>query len=72
MANFFNSQASNYLVATAVKVSKVEKSIAKRYDSTALVELYNSIQDGTKIIEEAIEKIEKKLMEGCAKDERGL
>ena len=60
MSNFFDSQASNYLVSIAVKVSKAEKAITKDLDSESLVELYNSIQLGTQEIERCIEKIQSK------------
>lgn len=59
MKNFFNSEASNYLVSVAVKVSKVENKTLDEFDSKSLLELYNSVNEGVKIIEATMEKIEK-------------
>jgi hypothetical protein len=61
MSNFFDSQASNYLVSVAAKVSKAEAAIVKKTDSELLVELFNSVQDAGKIIEDSIKSIENKL-----------
>jgi len=40
MSNYFDSQASNYLVSIAAKVSKAERHISKNGDTESLVELY--------------------------------
>jgi len=55
---FFNSQASNYLVSVAVEVNKLEKKITKNTDSKSLVELYNGIRDGVEVIKSKINEIE--------------
>lgn len=60
MANFFDSQASNYLVGIAAKISKTEKSIIKEHNSESLLILYNSIQEAAQTIENAIAEIETK------------
>jgi hypothetical protein len=66
---FFNSQASNYLVSVAVKINKIEKKIAKNTDSESLLELYNGIRDGVELIESKIKKIEEEKLKGVS-DER--
>ncbi len=60
MANFFDSNASNFLVSIAAKVSKVEKSISRECDSEALLALYNSIQRGVDEIEKEIKNYQEK------------
>ncbi|WP_294961568.1 hypothetical protein [Sulfurimonas sp.] len=69
MSDFFDSQASNYMVQIAVKVSKIEKRITDNIDSESLVELYNSIQHGTQIIEKCMEDIETKKIKKGVSDE---
>ena len=59
MANFFNSEAANYLVSIAAKVSKTEKKITQDRDSEALVILYNRIEEATRLISESVEQYEK-------------
>ena len=54
MSNFFDSSASNIIVATAAKVSKMEKEITKAKDSESLVLFYAAIQDGLSVIESSM------------------
>lgn len=67
---FFNSQASNYLVSVAVEINKIEKKIAKNTDSESLVELYNAIRDGSDLIKSKIREIEEKQLKKEVSGER--
>ncbi len=61
MSNYFDSHMSNYLVGVAAKVSKSERAISKEKDGDALVELYNSIQNGCEMMESAMRSFEEKM-----------
>ncbi|WP_457748574.1 hypothetical protein [Sulfurimonas sp.] len=67
--DFFDSQASNYLVSVAVNVNKIEKKITKKIDSESLVELYNAIRDGAELIEATIKEIEEKKLREVSNNE---
>lgn len=59
--NFFNSEASNYLVSVASRVGKMEKVISKRMDAESMVALYNVIQCAADMIEQEISNIEQRI-----------